>query len=95
MNKQINIFGKEIPVDKVDKKIKSTGGRVPLKSQFRLMNGFIENFSCKNCEFFVEDELNKNHKCKKIGITKNNATSILKNDVACRLYEVNYNKEFR
>ena len=95
MNKQINIFGKEIPVDKVDKRLKDTGGRMPIKTKFRLSNGFNEKCFCKNCEYFIEYPLNKNHQCKMIGITTSSASSIMKNDVACTLYEINYEKEFR
>lgn len=76
--KQIDIYGNEIDYKKVNIKTKVIllhGGRISKESKFRFVNGFRLGFYCKNCKNFK----------------KNNCTlinkKIMKNDIACNLYE--------
>lgn len=87
MEKQINIYGEEIPVDKVNSHLVDTGGRIPIKSLFRSENGYKKGSYCKNCKSFIPGPENK---CINIGTSKCQSTNINKNDIACNLYEENY-----
>lgn len=84
--KQFDIFGKEIDLNQKQSKRKIRyGGRIPIKSMFRFINGYRLNYYCKNCIYF--EKKGKFHKCSKIGITASSATDIRVNDIACHLYE--------
>lgn len=75
--KQMDIYGNEIDYKKINIKDKVHllhGGRIPKESKFRFINGFRLGFYCKNCINF------KNNSCTLI------KRKIMKNDIACNLY---------
>lgn len=88
IQKQINIFGEEIPVEEVLHSLPARSGKT-FKQDFRHTYGFDEKHQCKNCKYFREFYYNCKHyfKCEMLGITHSQATDIRKRDYACKLYK--------
>lgn len=87
--KQVNIFGEEVPVEKIVTTDNSSKGPIPIKTKFRSIHGFKEGFKCKNCKFLENRSYSyKNYyKCSKMGISGGPGTDIRLKDIACNLYE--------
>lgn len=88
--KQIDIYGNEIPLEEIEPKaLEKQGGRIALKSYFRNCYGFRQGLYCKNCKCFKKITRNGKtyFKCIKLGLGHSNTTDIMKNDIACCLYE--------
>lgn len=94
--KQLDIFGKEIDVEKLNKELKKTVIiRPTIKGKFRMIYGYDETKKCKDCVYCeCLHYNNKNyHKCSKIGFSNSKATDIRLSDYACRLFERKDNEQ--
>lgn len=88
--KQLDIFGKEIEVEKLNEELKKqTISRSTIKGKFRMLYGYDETNRCKDCVYHkCLHYNNKNyHKCKMIGISNSEATDIRLKDFACNLFK--------
>ena len=85
--KQLDLFGGEIDVNKIDGEPRKVGRR-KIKDEFRFMYGFNKEHRCKECEYFVRATYNRTYfKCEKMGISSSVATDIRANDYACKLFK--------
>lgn len=88
--KQMDIYGNEVPLEEREPKtLEKQGGRIALKSYFRNCYGFRQGLYCKNCKYFKKITRNGRtyFKCIKLGLGHSASTDIMKNDIACNLYE--------
>ena len=88
--KQLDIFGNEVDVDKLNKEAKKQKfNRLSIKSLFRRMHGYDKSNYCNNCIFCI-CITNRNinyYKCEKMGLSHSKATDIRLKDYACDLFE--------
>ena len=86
-NRQIDLFGKEVPVSETVKK--QGGRRESIQSAFRKMYGFDSDHQCRQCRFVLHYHYGNStfNKCEKIGVTNSVATDIRLKDMACSLFE--------
>lgn len=94
--KQLDIFGKEIDVEKLNEELKrQTISKPTIKGKFRAIYGYDETNRCKDCVFHECLHYNKKnyHKCGKMGFSNSKATDIRLSDYACRLFERKDNEQ--
>lgn len=87
--KQLNLFGNEIDVKKINEKSKKRRfGKLSIKDTFRRLHGYNKNNCCKNCIYLVCCCRGKRnyYKCKKMGLTNSESTDIRLKDYACNLF---------
>lgn len=88
--KQLDIFGNEIDVAKLNEELsKAVIIRPTIKGKFRIIYGYDEINKCKDCVFHeCLHYNNKNyHKCSKMGFSNSKAIDIRLNDYACKLFK--------
>lgn len=87
--KQLDIFGNEIDVIKVNEETKKQrSNRLSMKDMFRKLHGYNKSDYCKNCIYCVcHSGRNRNYyKCIKIGLSNSEATDIRLKEYACSLF---------
>lgn len=82
--KQLDIFGGEIDVKKINKETKI---KRSIKGMFRNLHGYDKSNYCKNCKYCICDHRSRRYyKCEKIGQSYSEATDIRLKDYACDLF---------
>ncbi len=88
--KQLDLFGGEIDVDKLNKEAKKQKfNRLSIKGTFRRVHGYDNKNNCQDCVYCIcRNSGNRNYyKCEKIGLSSSEATDIRLKDYACDLFK--------
>lgn len=83
--KQLDIFGSEIDVKKINEEVKF---RRSIKGMFRNLHGYDKSKFCKNCKYCIcYSRTISYYKCEKMGLSSSAVTDIRLKDYACDLFK--------